>query len=388
MAWNEPGDKNPRDPWGGGGKNDGPPDLDEIFKKLNDRVNKIFGGKGSSGGGGPAFSPAMLGIGIILLAIVWAGAGVYQVDTTQQVIILRLGKFHSTVGEGLHWNPPFVDKRIPVDFTTERQYSSEGLMLTEDENIVEVPLKVQYRVEDAKAFALNVRNPEESLRHATDSALRHVVGSTSLNSVLSEGRTRIAAEVQERLQRYLDNYGTGIRIREVNIQEGKPPAAVKNAFDDVIAAKEDKDRLINEAEAYSNEIIPVARGRAQRLLEEANAYRAEVVAQATGEASRFEQVLTEYQKAPEVTRQRMYLDAVESVFSNSSKVMVDVDGGNNMMYLPLDKINSSGSLLSSPSSQNGPVEIELNRQQMRELGDRLINELRREQSSSRRRELR
>src|SRR5690606_31076945 len=196
---------------------------------------------------------------------------------------------------------------------------------------------------DVQAYVLNVRDPEVSLRHAADSALRHVVGSTNLNQALSDGRQRVAAEVKQRIQRYLDSYGTGILVRNVNIQEGRPPEEVRAAFDDVIKAKEDEERLKNQAQAYSNEVIPQARGRAQRMLEESEAYRAEVVARAEGETDRFERLLAEYQRAPQVTRERLYIETMERVMGSSSKVMVDVQGGNNMLYLPLDRMHQSGS---------------------------------------------
>jgi membrane protease subunit HflK len=215
-------------------------------------------------------------------------------------------------------------------------------MLTEDESIVELPLTVQYNVSDVRAFALNVRDPETSLRHATDSAVRHVVGSTELNQALSEGREAIAAEVKQRLQTYLNTYESGILVINVNIQEARPPEEVRAAFDDVIKAKEDESRLKNQAQAYANGVIPEARGKSQRLIEEAEAYKAEVIARAEGESDRFEKLLAEYKRAPQVTRERLYLDAVENVMSNASKVMVDVKGGNNMIYLPLDRMGNRG----------------------------------------------
>jgi membrane protease subunit HflK len=212
------------------------------------------------------------------------------------------------------------------------------MMLTEDENIVELPLTVQYNIADAKSFVLNVRDPEISLQHATDSALRHVVGGSTLDEALGEGRQIIGDEVKSRLQEYLDDYGTGMLIIKVNIQEGKPPAPVKGAFDDVVKAKEDEERLKNEAQAYANGVVPEARGRAQRIIEEATGYSARVVAESTGEAARFEKLLTEYAKSPEVTRERLYLDAMQSVMSQSSKVLVDVEGSSNLMYLPLNQL--------------------------------------------------
>lgn len=352
MAWNEPGKD--KDPWGGRGgnnKNDGPPDLDEAFRKLQDKLNGMFGGNkggGRSSGGGSVFP--LIGIGAFIALVLYLGAGFYQVDAKERAVVLKFGAFSEIKTEGLNWNAPLITNVYIVNVTGERQYPSRGLMLTEDESIVELPISVQYNVSDVRAYVLNVREPENSLRLATDSAVRHVVGSTELNQVLSEGRQAIAAEVKQRLQQYLDAYQAGIQVINVNIQEARPPEEVRSAFDDVIKAKEDEARLKNQAQAYSNGIIPEARGRAQRMIEEAEAYKAEVVARAEGETDRFESLLTEYKLAPEVTRQRLYLDAMESIMTNASKVMVDVEGGNNMLYLPLDRMGAR-SLPAAPEVQ-------------------------------------
>lgn len=351
MAWNEPGKD--KDPWGGrggGNKNDGPPDLDEAFKKLQDKLNGMFGGGSGSGGarsGGTNFGPLFL-IGAVIALVIYFAVGFYQVDAKERAVVLKFGAFSEIKTEGLNWNAPLITDVYIINVTGERQYPSRGLMLTEDESIVELPISVQYNVADVKSYVLNVRDPETSLRHATDSAVRHVIGSTELNQVLSEGRQAIAAEVKQRLQRYMDSYGAGIQVINVNIQEARPPEEVRAAFDDVIKAKEDEARLKNQAQAYANGIIPEARGRAQRMLEEAEAYKAEVVARAEGESDRFESLLTEYKRAPEVTRQRLYLETMENVMANSSKVMVDVAGGNNMLYLPLDRM---GNRSAAPESQ-------------------------------------
>ncbi len=351
MAWNEPGKD--KDPWGGnnGRNNDGPPDLDEAFKKLQDKLNGIFGGGGgksssNSSGMGPLFA-----IVAAVALLIYGGAGFYQVDAKERAVVLKFGAFSEIKTEGLNWNAPLITNVYIVNVTGERQYPSRGLMLTEDESIVELPITVQFNVSDVKAYVLNVKDPETSLRHATDSAVRHVIGSTELNQVLSEGRQAIAAEVKERLQRYLDSYGAGINVINVNIQDARPPEEVRSAFDDVIKAKEDEARLKNQAQAYANGIIPEARGRSQRMIEEAEAYKAEVIARAEGETDRFEALLAEYKRAPEVTRQRLYLETMESVMGNSSKVMVDVEGGNNMLYLPLDKLSGR-----SVAPANEPVE--------------------------------
>jgi modulator of FtsH protease HflK len=338
MAWNEPGKD--KDPWGGrGGGNDGPPDLDEAFKKLQDKLNGMFGGGGSGRSGGS--SNGSFGIIFAVIAVVallfYGFSGIYTVDAKERAVVLKLGVFQETMSEGLHWSAPLLTQVFKVGVTNERQYPSKGLMLTQDESIVELPLTVQWNVVDVKAYVLNVSDPETSLKHATDSALRHVVGSTELEQVLSEGRAKMAAEVKLRLQTYLDNYQAGIQIINVNIQQAQPPEEVRSAFDDVIKAKEDETRLKNQAESYSNQIIPEARGKAQRLIEEAEAYKSEVVSRAEGESARFENLLSEYKRAPEVTRKRLYMDAIEVVMAKSSKVMVDVDN-NSMLYLPLDKM--------------------------------------------------
>jgi membrane protease subunit HflK len=346
MAWNEPGGG--KDPWGGSRNNEGPPDIDEAIKKLKERFSAFGGGGSSSGAGGSGKS--LLSIGLLVIAIIWALLGVYQVDEKEQALVLRLGKYHDTLNAGLKWNPPLIDKVVMVRVTEERQYSARGLMLTQDENIVEISLTVQYNIANAKDFVLNIKEPETSLKQATDSALRHVVGSTGLDGVISTGREQVAEGTAQKLQDLLDVYGSGINVVKINIEEARPPTEVKAAYDDVIKAREDLERLVNEAQAYSNGIIPEARGEAQRLREEANGYKSQVVSKSEGEANRFIKLLAEYKKAPQVTRERLYLDAIEEVMTNSSKVLVDTEGGNNMLYLPLDKIVQQGSATSVRSS--------------------------------------
>ena len=357
MAWNEPGgNSNNQDPWGsggggrrGGGDQKGPPDLDEAFRKLQDSLNGMFGGKkrsgGSSGGGaGRRGGFGLVRIGLVLLLAVWLFNAIYIVDEQEQAVILRFGKYHETVGPGLNiYFPPF-DRKFQANVTRERSYSKQGQMLTEDENIIEVPLTVQYKINDLQAFVLNVEDPEASLQHATDSAVRHVVGSTAMDQVLTEGREAMAGEVKERLQRFLDNYGTGIVVTQVNLQSAAAPREVQEAFDDVIRAREDEQREKNQAESYANGVIPEARGQAQRMLEEASGYRDAVISRAQGEADRFTKLVAEYRKAPEVTRERLYLETMQEVMGNTSKVLVTGDKGqNNLLYLPLDKmINSRG----------------------------------------------
>lgn len=361
MAWNEPGgNSNNQDPWGGrkGGGRQGPPDLDEAFRKLQESLNGIFGGgkkrgdddSGRSGSGG-GFGLLFVGLG--LLAAVWLYSAIYVVDEQEQAVVLRFGKYHETVGPGLNIYFPPIDRKFQENVTRERAYSKQGAMLTEDENIIEVPLTVQYRVSNLQDFVLNVDQPEVSLQHATDSAVRHVVGSTEMDQVLTEGRELIATEVRERLQRFLDNYRTGITITQVNIQSAAAPREVQEAFDDVIRAREDEQREKNQAESYANGVIPEARGQAQRMLEEANGYRDEVIARARGEADRFTKLVAEYRKAPEITRERLYIDTMQEVMSNTSKVLVTGDKGqNNLLYLPLDKMIDSRGAASSSNSAN------------------------------------
>ena len=344
MAWNEPGggDQGDKDPWGNRDQ-DGPPDLDAAFRKLQANLSQMFGGgsrSDSSGGGGSRpVSMAMIGLILLVLGVIYGVMGVYTVDQQERGVVLRFGKkLDEVVLPGLHWNPPLVDQVMVENVTGVRSSSHDSEMLTEDENIVKVKMTVQYVIGDVAAYLLNVREPDKSLYQATESALRHVVGSTEMHEVLTEGRAEVAIAVKDRIQTYMDNYGTGIRVTQVNIEETAPPDAVRAAFDDVIKAREDEVRLRNEADAYANQVVPEARGQAQRYTEEAQGYKERVTAQSRGEAERFNKLYAEYKLAPEVTRTRMYIDTLESVMSNSTKVMIDVEGGNNILYLPLDKI--------------------------------------------------
>lgn len=352
MAWNEPGKNgNDNDPWGGGGRksggDQGPPDIDEVIKNLTKKFNGLFGGSGSGGSssGGSSSGSAGLSGGLIagllaVVAVIWAFMGFYIVDQAEQGVILRFGRvLDSTVGAGLHWNPPIVDEvnLVNVSELNAKTYENRA-MLTTDENIIDIAVTVQYRIQDPVNYIIAVQDPELSLDNAAESAIRHVVGGNFMDQILTVGRARVAEDVESRLQNYMDNYNTGIVISQVNIVDAQPPDAVRPAFDDVIRAREDEQRAQNTAEQYSNRIIPEARGEAQQQIEQANAYKEEVIARATGEASRFDQLLTEYAKAPEVTRQRLYIDSLQEVMTASSKIMIDVEGGNNMLYLPLDKI--------------------------------------------------
>lgn len=380
MAWNEPGggNKNDKDPWGNNrGGNQGPPDLDEALKQLMDKLNGMFGGKKPTGNGSEPGNSGAGGIFVLLLVgfIIFLGfKSAYTIDEQQRGVVLNLGKYDRTLEPGLQFVFPLVETVVQVNVTEVRNTTLKELMLTQDENVVEVAMEVQYRVVDPVAFSLRVENPEQSLIHAAESALRHEVGSTNMDPILTSGRTLLGANVAIRLQGYLATYNTGIEIDKVNIKEAAAPQQVKAAFDDVQSAKLDKERYVNEAEAYANTIVPEARGKAQRMLEEANAYKEQVIAQSEGEADRFIKLHAEYRKAPQVTRERLYLDSISKVYSNSSKVLVDVEGGNNMMYLPLDKIMQSSG---AAANQNSISDTDIN-----SLTERVVEELRQRQAKS------
>lgn len=396
MAWNEPGggnNSNDQDPWGSGGNRggnrggkQGPPDLDEALRKLQDSLNNLFGSGKRSGNGGSdrgngsgAGVPGWIwGLALVVVLGFWAFKAVYMVNEQEQAVILRFGEYHRTVGPGLHLYFPPVESKFQRNVTQVRSYRQKGQMLTEDENIVEVPVAIQYRISNLENFVLKVEDPETSLRHATESAVRHVVGSTPMHQVLTEGREQMAVEVIERLQRYLDAYNTGITVTQVNIENAQAPAEVQDAFDDVIRAKEDEVRARNQAEAYANGVIPEARGRAQRMLEEASGYHDEVIARAEGEAQRFDLLLEQYQAAPGVLRERLYLDAMQDVLSNTSKVLIaGGEGSNNLLYLPLDKMIGQGGSTSSatgasslPSMSQGDASTRSTTSQQRDLRSR------------------
>ncbi|MGI9273592.1 MAG: FtsH protease activity modulator HflK [Endozoicomonas sp.] len=382
MAWNEPGG-NSQDPWGGGnkGKNQGPPDLDEAFRKLQDKLNSLFGGGRSSGGtggrdGSGSSSGMFIGI-LVLAAVAYVWNALYTVDEKERAVILRLGKYVETVEPGLHiYFPPFESK-YQEKVTELRTYNLRQQMLTEDENIVEVSMSVQYNIGDIKSYVLNVAKPLVSLEEATQSALRHVVGGSEMYQVLTQGREVMGTDVRNRLQDYQNIYGTGLKIGKINIESAQAPKEVQAAFDDVIRAREDEQRSKNKAEAYSNRIIPEARGQAQRLIEEANAYRDELIARAEGESQRFSNLLSEYSRAPAVTRERLYLETVEEVLANTSKVLVDVKGGNNMIYLPLDQLTKGRT-----TSQAG-IPAELSSQDLTEITNRVTEELNKRVSTAR-----
>ncbi|MDR0780623.1 MAG: FtsH protease activity modulator HflK [Pseudomonadales bacterium] len=363
MAWNEPdGDDRKHDPWGSGnhnsGKKDkGPPDLDAAINDTLRKLSGMFGGKSGGSGGNSNNNPnnnsnnnngnntgggvgrGLFGGVIVIIGLIWAGSGVYTVNEQERGVVLRLGRaLDGVVEPGLRWNPPFIDEVTKINVTRIYDQRFTGTMLTQDDNIVDITMTVQYQITNARNYYLRVEAPEVSLIEAAESAIRHVVGGSAMNTVITNGREVLAQDARERLQRYLDNYGTGISVSQVNIAQSLPPRQVRAAFDDVIKAREDNQSSQNEARAYANRVVPLARGNALRQSENANAYRQQVVAQAQGEAQRFEQLLVEYQKAPQVMRERLYIDTLQDILSNASKVLVDVQGSNNMMYLPLDQL--------------------------------------------------
>jgi membrane protease subunit HflK len=371
MSWNEPGgDK--KDPWSGrGGDQKGPPDLDEAIRSLQEKLSGFFrggqGGDGSSSGAPPWKSLGFLVAGALAL---WGLSGFYIINEGTHGVVTRFGKYVATTHSGLNWHLPTPIERVDIVDVKQQRYievgyrsggteqglgsvPKEALMLTKDENIVDVRLAVQYQVKDAKDFVFNIVNPAATLKQVTESAQRGVIGSSEMDFVLTEGRSEVVAQIKKEIQDVMDNYKSGIQITSVNLQDAQPPEQVQNAFEDAIKAREDEQRLINEAEAYSNDVVPKARGAAARKIQEAEGYREQVIAQAEGESTRFSKLLAEYEKAPDITRKRLYIESMESVLSEANTVMVDVKGGNNMLYLPLDKMiqhQPSASQLNVPQS--------------------------------------
>ena len=347
MSWND--SNQPKDPWGG--NRNQPDELEALFKKIKD----VLGSGNSKNANNntpnlPSFSPkAIFGLMMVGLAL-WATLGFYTVENAERGVVTRFGKFSHITTEGLNWHLPSPIEKVEIINITrvrsaeigfrqnQNKILSEALMLTKDENIVDVQLTVQYQINNAKDFLFNVRDPETTLRDATESALRQVVGRNLMDTVLTEGREAVVADVKSLLQGILDDYKTGLQIYTVNMQGASAPQQVQAAFDDAVKAREDKERFVNEAQAYSNQILPQARGEAARIAEDAIAYRERVIAEATGQAERFSSVYNEYRKAPLVTRERLYIQAMENVLQQSNKVLVDIEGGNNLLYLPIDKL--------------------------------------------------
>ncbi|MEI6896220.1 MAG: FtsH protease activity modulator HflK [Psychromonas sp.] len=344
MAWNEPGkdDKKDQDPWQNNGKkNDqGPPDLDVVFEKLSNLLGGLFGKKSSSGSGGSKSGGAkFLVIAIaVLLLVVWFASGWYTVKESERGVVLRFGAYHSQVDPGLHWNPKFIDRIIPINVEAFRTMPTTGFMLTEDENIVTVALEVQYRIIAPEKYLFSVTNADNSLLQALESSLRFVVGHSSMDDVLTTGREEVRQKTWVQLEKIIDPYDLGIEIVDVNLQQTRAPEEVKAAFDDAIAAQEDEERFIREAEAYERSKEPIARGQVERIEQQAQAYSEGVVLNAQGEVARFNKLLPQYQANPEITRQRIYIETMETVLQNSSKVLIDSRGGSNLTFLPLDKL--------------------------------------------------
>lgn len=376
MAWNEPGGggngKGDKDPWGGNNQ-DGPPDLDEVVRKMQNKFGGIFGGKRGKGNrGGDGSEPSPFGFYAIVfgvLAVLWLAYDMtHTIQEAQRGVVLRFGKYVDTIQPGLNFRLPRPIERVyKVDVRKVYNFSDKAVMLTADENLVQVEVFVQYQIQQPEKYLFDVRwpngDPDPVLRSIMESSVRDVIGKSSMDTVLTEGRIDIAARTRRLMQEILDEYETGVMISELKLQDARPPEAVKAAFDDAIKAREDEERQKNEAEAYSNDIIPKARGKSARDIADAVAYKAQVIDEAKGDASRFEQLLAEYEKAPGVTRDRLYLETVENVLGNNRKVMIDLDSGNNIMYLPLDQImtQAAGAVASQPT-----IRIETPQSQRRE----------------------
>lgn len=350
MAWNEPGG-GAQDPWKSPRRGDGDgPNVDQWLKDLRRKV-------GAGGGEGPGARGIglLVGIGFAL----WLASGVYIVNDGQRGVVMQFGKYTSTSLPGPHWHLPYPIQTVEtVDVDQFRSKQMKMQMLTADENIIDVEVAVQYNVKDPAQYLFSTREPDATLQDVSQSAVREVVGKNTMDFVLTEGRTDVVIQVKSAIQEALDGYATGLEVKSVNLQDAQPPEQVQPAFADAIKAREDEQRFINEAEAYANGVIPQARGQATQVVEEARAYRTRVSKAAEGEAKRFEDMLAEYRKAPEVTRKRLYLETVEGVLGNSSKVIMDVQGGNNVVYLPLDKMMQGGSVIpraAEPAAGQAPA---------------------------------
>jgi membrane protease subunit HflK len=382
MAWNEPGGGRNNDPWGNGRGDQGPPDLDEAFRKLQQQLNSIFGGGGGGSGSGFELGARFYGIVAAAVLAAWFLSGLTTIDEQQRGVVFRFGQLRDEVmSPGLQWYPRFVDTVEKVNVSRVESYEHEASMLTRDDNIVKVNMKVQYQRAEPRDFVVNVALPEDSLKQASESALRHVVGSSTMDDVLTIGRAALAAETRERTQSYLDEYGTGIRVVSVIIDETSVPNEVLEAFNDVQRAREDQERSINEANAYAESILPEARGEAQQTVEQANAYRDRVIARAEGEADRFSKLYTEYQRAPDVTRDRLYIETMQQVLGETPKVLIDVEGSGNMMYLPLDRLTRA---VEGASARSGGSSAVFTQEQIRQLTDEVVREVSRRNANARR----
>ena len=346
---------NGKSPWD---SKDQPPDLDQIVEEWQKRFNTLFGGSsnGSSQKKGPPSS-----LLIVLGLFLWILTGLYQVDDSERGVVLRFGEYSQTTTPGLRWHVPWPIESVEiVNVNVVNRFKQQTTMLTSDENIIVVDLVVQYRKTNPVDYLFNVRDPEETLSEVSESAIREVAGKTDLDFILTEGRSSIAIQTQEVIQNTLDEYGTGITVTQVALQDANFPVQVENAVQDAIKAREDKERYAFEAEAYANDIVPKARGDAAKMIQEAEAYKAKVIADSEGEAERFSKLLVEYQKAPEVTRERLYIEAIENVYGNSNKVLMDSDGSGNLMYLPIDKLLQQNSTQKNETSNNATL-MKINR---------------------------
>ncbi|ELK0736966.1 FtsH protease activity modulator HflK [Klebsiella oxytoca] len=377
MAWNQPGNNGQdRDPWGSsnnqggnsggngnkGGREQGPPDLDDIFRKLSKKLGGLGGGKGGLGGGSGSQGPRgpmggrIVGIVAAAAVIIWAASGFYTIKEAERGVVTRFGKFSHLVEPGLNWKPTFIDNVQAVNVESVRELAASGVMLTSDENVVRVEMNVQYRVTDPERYLFSVTSADDSLRQATDSALRGVIGKYTMDRILTEGRTVIRSDTQRELEETIRPYNMGITLLDVNFQTARPPEEVKAAFDDAIAARENEQQYIREAEAYTNEVQPRANGQAQRILEEARAYKTQTVLEAQGEVARFAKILPEYKAAPEITRERLYIETMEKVLSHTRKVLVN-DKGNNLMVLPLDQMLKGAGAPAAKSDSSGASDL-------------------------------
>ena len=335
MPWNEPGKNGNKDPWGNRNQQDGPPDLGEALKKLG---GLFGGGKSGGSGGNNAGGGAFFGVGLIIAAVLWAFAGVYTVNEAESGVVLRFGKYHNTVGPGLGWRMWGLEQIYKVNTNELLQERVDGRMLTKDINIVDVEIGLQYRILDPEDYLFNLSDPKQALVQATESALRQVLGGNNVDAILTSEKERIRNDLQKALILVLDGYKSGIKIETVTLERALPPRQVNDAFEEVNRAEQDAKREVQDAQAYRNKTLPLAEAEAEKMRQQADAYKIEALTRARGEIARFEQLLPQYLAAPEVTRQRLYLETLETVMSRSTKVMIDVEGGNNMMYIPLDKI--------------------------------------------------
>ncbi|HPB74145.1 MAG TPA: FtsH protease activity modulator HflK [Chromatiaceae bacterium] len=379
MAWNEPGGSGNKDPWSGksGGDQQGPPDLDEVVRKLQESLGGLFGGKkrpsapdpddqgGGPGGGRGGGFPSLPGGGLNgkvfgvlggILLVVWLLSGIYIIQPAERGVVLRFGAYAYMTEPGPHWRIPYpIEEVVKVNVDEISSFTHKASMLTQDENIVELELTVQSRIQDAADYLFQDQTPEKTLRDATETEVRKTIGASKLDFILTEGRGAIAVSIKDRVQNLMNQYKTGLEVTSVNMQPAKPPEQVKDAFDDAIKAREDKERLENKAEAYANEIVPQARGEAARMEADAKAYRDRVIASAEGESARFLSVLGEYAKAPEVTRERLYLETMEKVLGESNKVLLDVkEGANSLVYLPLDQLINKKPAAEAPRVVTAP----------------------------------